>query len=245
VAINVASQPLDRDRTQLLASAWDGVRTHQVTPWPELAQRLDSLASAPSVRLWMIRHGETTTNAQGLITGTTDAPLTERGRCQARTAARALGGRAFHVAFSSHLERSVETLDLMRRAGTVQIGTQLVETRIAERHLGSYERQTRQPIPAFARGDLDFAPPGGGESYLSVAHRCVIFLADLAALATIAGCRLDVLVSSHAGPMRILAGLLDGQTNAVKVLALHLDNSAVVHRELAHLRLPSFLGCRA
>jgi broad specificity phosphatase PhoE len=192
----------------------------------------------------MVRHGETTTNAKGLITGTADAPLTERGRAQACAAGRALAGQAFHAGFSSHLQRSVETLELIREAGALDLGAQIAETRIGERHLGSYELELRRPIPAFARGDLDFAPEGGGESYLSVAHRCVVFLADLAELATVTGAGLDVLVSSHAGPMRILVGLLDRKADPVEVLALRLGNSVVVPRVLSGFRLPPFLGVR-
>lgn len=247
MAINSASQSLDPPRAapeDSLPEAWNRVRTQRLAPWAELAHRLNVLATAPPVRLWMVRHGETTTNARGLITGTTDAPLTERGRWQARDAGRALGGRVFHAGFSSHLQRSVQTLELMRDAGPIDLGAQLAETRISERHLGAYELQRRQPIRAFARGDLRFAPEGDGESYLSVAQRCVVFLADLAELSTLAGSRLDVLISSHAGPMRILVGLLDQKVDPVEVLALNLDNTVVIQRELANLRLPAFLGLR-
>ncbi|MGH2918142.1 MAG: histidine phosphatase family protein, partial [Solirubrobacteraceae bacterium] len=46
--------------------------------------------AGPEIALWLVRHGETTTNTAGLITGTRDAPLTERGRRQARAAGAAL-----------------------------------------------------------------------------------------------------------------------------------------------------------
>lgn len=59
----------------------------------------------------LIRHGETTANADGCIAGRTDVALTERGRAQAR----ALADRAWPMRialYSSPLSRARETCEL-------------------------------------------------------------------------------------------------------------------------------------
>ena len=59
----------------------------------------------------VLRHGESTSNAEGRFTGWTDVPLTEVGRSQARSAALVIrrAGLIPDVVFSSPLERAAET----------------------------------------------------------------------------------------------------------------------------------------
>src|SRR4051794_16608326 len=88
--------------------AWRSVATAGVEDAATLRRRVAEQPPAPRVELWLVRHGETTTNAAGLFTGTTDAPLTVRGRLQAQEAGRAIAGEAFDIGFASTLSRSVE-----------------------------------------------------------------------------------------------------------------------------------------
>ena len=70
-----------------------------------------SLRSLPATSFCLIRHGETTANADDIIAGVTDVALTGRGRQQAR----ALAGRSWpeRVAlFSSPLSRARDTCEL-------------------------------------------------------------------------------------------------------------------------------------
>jgi len=62
-------------------------------------------------QLVLIRHGESTWNAQNRFTGWVDAPLSPRGREDARKAARTLGvhGVVIDVCFTSLLIRAIET----------------------------------------------------------------------------------------------------------------------------------------
>jgi 2,3-bisphosphoglycerate-dependent phosphoglycerate mutase len=62
-------------------------------------------------RLVLIRHGESTWNAQNRFTGWVDVPLSPRGREDARRAARLLGehGVVVDVCFTSLLIRAIET----------------------------------------------------------------------------------------------------------------------------------------
>ena len=63
--------------------------------------------------LYLVRHGESTSNATNTLTGHFDAPLTDVGRAQAAASAPMLSGLTFDTAFSSDLSRAVETGNIM------------------------------------------------------------------------------------------------------------------------------------
>ena len=69
------------------------------------------MSDKPVTRLVLIRHGESTWNAQNRFTGWVDVPLSPRGREDARNAARLLGtyGIVIDVCFTSLLIRAIET----------------------------------------------------------------------------------------------------------------------------------------
>lgn len=75
------------------------------------------------MKIIMIRHGETTWNAEGKLQGREDVPLSEKGRLQAIAAGRALRLYPFSghgpVIISSPLQRAMETARLI--GGELQI----------------------------------------------------------------------------------------------------------------------------
>lgn len=60
-------------------------------------------------KLYLIRHGESEGNAEGVFTGRLDSPLTERGRGQATVVAKALRPIHFDRIVSSALSRTKDT----------------------------------------------------------------------------------------------------------------------------------------
>ncbi|MFP3218980.1 MAG: 2,3-bisphosphoglycerate-dependent phosphoglycerate mutase [Acidianus sp.] len=62
--------------------------------------------------LALLRHGESLWNEENRFTGWIDVPLTERGRQEALRAGLLLRGYRFDVAYTSVLQRAVETLEL-------------------------------------------------------------------------------------------------------------------------------------
>jgi broad specificity phosphatase PhoE len=60
-------------------------------------------------RVYLVRHGETAPNKNGIALGRADVPLTEHGQWQAGRIADALGGLPVAAVFSSPLQRAVET----------------------------------------------------------------------------------------------------------------------------------------
>lgn len=186
----------------------------------------------------MFRHGETVTNARGLVTGAQDVPLTECGQRQAR----AIGGKLdahYAAAFCSALTRSRETLDLARVGGNIEFDAVYMDARLNERSLGRLELQGSRVLPEYAVGDLNYAPEGG-DSYAEIARRILSFTLDLSRWVDASGAR-KVVICGHAGPMRIMVGILEQQTDPVAVLARSFQNTEIARYEWRRLAMPRFL----
>jgi probable phosphoglycerate mutase len=172
------------------------------------------------VHVVAFRHGETTLNAEGRLTGQLDPPLTARGREQARALAEVVGGGRFDHAVHSGLARAEETLRLAGWDGDV-----VVDERWRERSFGTLEGAPRdvwsQPP------DLDAAPPGG-ESFRALGLRIVAALDDLAA----GGAR-RVLVSTHSGVLRWLTAIAAGDADIERFTRPGAANGAVVALDYA------------
>lgn len=105
-------------------------------------QRTES--SVMSGRLVVVRHGQTDWNKAGRMQGSTDIPLNETGREQARLAGRRLHeltapGDEWDVLVASPLSRAQETARIIgEHIGIAQVGT---VPGIIERHYGDAEGQ--------------------------------------------------------------------------------------------------------
>jgi len=208
--------------------------------WAEIVEKLNGPLPGRSAEVCMIRHGQTTLNALGLISGDADTELTRTGRFQAVEAGRRLAASAewFDLACSSHLQRSRETLAIICAVAGLRSPGVCSDRRLGERSLGELEGRPAKPIAAFKAGDLTWHPPGG-ESYEAVARRLFDFLVDLLLNPEIAGRR--VLLCSHVGPMRLVAGMLSDDTDPVNVLAYQLPNLAPLCFSAEAIRIPAFL----
>lgn len=165
--------------------------------------------------LWLVRHGESTWNALGLVQGQTSAPrLTRRGVGQARAVARLLADRPVGRLFSSDLQRTVQTA----RPIAAGLGLDPIrDARLRERSFGRAEgTPVRSLLPALsgiADGrvvDADAAPPGG-ESVRQLVARVGGFLDELwdgAASPEPGGG--DVVLVVHGGVVRAAVAHLDG-----------------------------------
>jgi broad specificity phosphatase PhoE len=108
----------------------------------------------PDVRLLLVRHGESTWNADGRWQGQADPPLTDRGREQARAAAAALPDRIDGL-WASDLERARVTAELLgAEAGAAPI----IDAAFRERDAGAFSGLTRTEIHAAHPGLLPDDP---------------------------------------------------------------------------------------
>jgi probable phosphoglycerate mutase len=159
---------------------------------------------AAAVRLLLLRHGESTWNAERRWQGQADPPLSEVGVGQARAAAPALDGLA--AIWSSDLQRARRTAELLAGPGrAVQL-----DARLRERHVGAWTGLTRDAIDARYPGWLeDGRRPDGWERDETVRGRGLP--AVRAAVAASAPGVVLVAVT-HGGFIRAIANGLGGES---------------------------------
>lgn len=94
----------------------------------------------------LIRHGQSTWNAENLFTGWTDVGLTEKGRAEAHEAARSLAeeGFTFDIAHTSVLARAIHTLDIVLADMELSWIPVHKDWRLNERHYGALQGLNKQ-----------------------------------------------------------------------------------------------------
>jgi broad specificity phosphatase PhoE len=209
----------------------------KIRSWDEIERACREQPGGPGVALTLIRHGESTNNAEGLVTGSSDPDLTDRGIAQAEELATLLPD-SYDAAFHSGLRRSRRTLEAASRRAAIIAS--IVDPRVGERSMGELEGAPSRPLPAYDLGDMEWAPPGG-EPYISVARRVASFLLDLQFESERAGRKVSVLASTHVGPMRIAYGILRRQADPVEVLTQQFPNAQPVDLEFKVVGWPRFL----
>ena len=131
--------------------------------------------------LTLVRHGETDWNAGGRIQGSTDIPLNETGRAQAREVAASLAteaaGRDVRVV-SSDLSRAAETADVIAAALGVTVARRLPGLR--ERSYGDAEGMDAATF-AEAYGPWHAAEVPGAEAWPVVRERALAAIAEVVA----------------------------------------------------------------
>jgi 2,3-bisphosphoglycerate-dependent phosphoglycerate mutase len=131
--------------------------------------------SASDLHLWLVRHGETPANRDGVLAGWTDVPLTETGQAQARALRPVLAAQAFTSAWSSDLDRTMTTARLA-------YGETKADRRLRELHFGELEGQPWREIDArhmTALMALDGFVAPGGESLADLRLRVLSFVGEL------------------------------------------------------------------
>ncbi len=205
----------------------------------------DEQGSAGTRTLWLVRHGESTWNARGLVQGQAPGPrLTARGAEQAREVARFLAGRPVRTLWTSDLERAVATA---REVARVVDLVPVQDVRLRERSFGVVEGTplaTLGPdLSGIAGGrvvDADAAPPDG-ESVRQICRRVAAVLDELAAWDVPPGPGAggtgpgvgggDVVLVAHGGVVRAALAHLD-RVDPAGMPWIPVGNGTVVQRAL-------------
>lgn len=182
----------------------------------------------PKPQVVLVRHGETEWSKDGRHTGTTDIPLTEHGRDEARHLRPILQQWQFALVLSSPLQRALDTCRLAGYGEEVQLRKDL-----AEWDYGRYDGKTSTEIAA-QRPDWSLWRDGGpgGETATDVGKRVDRVIAEVR--------RVDgnALLFAHGHVLRVLAARWLGQppeagryyaleTAAVSVLGYEHDDSVI------------------
>jgi glucosyl-3-phosphoglycerate phosphatase len=150
--------------------------------------------------VFLVRHGESTFNAEARIQGQADAPLSDAGRAQARTLVPVLDDLPAPRAISSDLARAAETAALAGRPDAA------ADERWRERAMGVWTEALEADLPAadlaaFRAGRL--VPPGA-ETWDDVQRRVGEALEELARGPA------DAVVFTHGGCVRAAVTHLTG-----------------------------------
>lgn len=161
--------------------------------------------SVSELRLFFVRHGETSWNREGRLQGQHDIPLNDLGRAQAEEAGRRLKTLVDPTILpwvASPLSRTVETAQLARRAVGLDEDGFLREDRLKELSFGRWEgltwKDVRQSDPqraALREKDKWNTEPPEGESYKRLSARLAPWLQSVKG---------DWIVVAHGGVARVL-----------------------------------------
>ena len=132
----------------------------------------------------LVRHGETTWNADHRVQGQLESPLSERGLEQAAALALRFKAETFDALYSSDLSRAYDTAAKIAAATGAELK---VDERLRERHYGVFqsltwnEIKTRFPAQyASYRSKFPGMTIPGGEPLKDFSSRVLAVLADIA-----------------------------------------------------------------
>jgi probable phosphoglycerate mutase len=156
--------------------------------------------------IYMIRHGQTTWNAEKRLQGQTDVPMNDFGRQQvldnARRLKHVIGDPARFRFVTSPIGRAVETMQIIRDVLGLPLAGYAVEDRLRELDYGEFSGHSWSELRRLRPLDVEqrfldswhYVIPGG-ESYRQLAARVFEWFD---------GIREDTVVTAHAGVSRIL-----------------------------------------
>ena len=156
-----------------------------------------------NVLLYLVRHGETTYNAEGRIQGQSDARLSDLGRRQSQAVAESLAALPIEAVYASPLRRALETARYIAEMHGLTIQP---DPRLMELDAGVFEGRLQSELAAvhptelaqWLGGDEDFAIPGGESRRQLMLRGCEAIRAIASA-----GHR-EVVVVSHGGLISVV-----------------------------------------
>ena len=203
-----------------------------------------------SALLLLVRHGETTWNAESRVQGQTDSPLSDLGISQARCLAERLKDEPIHVAYSSDLARAVETAQIIAQPHNVEVATY---AELREGNYGEWEEQTDADVQSrwpevyaqYISNPAKVRLPGG-ESVVELVERAYSCAQGIAQRHV----GENALIVAHGGSVRgVICGILGGaehfwrfKTNNASLTVIEWKETGprvIVLNDVCHLGLPS------
>ena len=159
--------------------------------------------------IYIIRHGETQANKDGLLQGWLDTDLNEFGVELAKQTGKALGNVKFDVVFTSPLIRATHTAKLLMECSDNDAPI-VIDERIKEVNMGSWqgmpiksEEIDQNECALFFKDPWKFKGFPGGENLYQLCERTQDFLRELATKDYN-----TVLVSTHGAALRAMLNCL-------------------------------------
>lgn len=175
---------------------------------------------------YIVRHGQSQSNIDDLLSGHEESPLTQKGKAQAKEIASILKGVKFDAVFSSDRSRAMQTVEGMALERKLVLKT---TEALREKFYGPYEGRKRLEVKNELKHLFDqyktlsnkdkhtFRIYQGGETDHEAVERVMLHLREL----SLAYPGKTLLIGSHGGIMRYLLIRLgkltyDSDTHAVR-----------------------------
>ena len=176
------------------------------------------------MNIYVVRHGKTIMNEQGLIQGTINISLSELGIKQANETKESLKDIIFDLCISSPLKRAVETAKII-----VDNKCKIItDDRLLERVMGTYEGKKHTEYAKSNYWDLKLDSSNNGvEKVSELFKRVDAFLKYVKTL----NCK-NVLLVSHAATIRVIHYIINGYNETTDFLEFKPKNAAVYEYKL-------------
>lgn len=159
--------------------------------------------------VYFVRHGQTVWNAENKICGSTDSPLTQKGRMQAVETGKAIveaGIRADEI-LCSPLVRAVDTAAEISKMTGIPAR---IDQRLIEQCFGKWEGKPRDSADFKKEKECFCVTYEGGESMMKVAQRVYNLLDEIKAESD----RKTYILVAHNGISRVIQSYFRDMTNA-------------------------------
>ena len=179
-------------------------------------------------KLFIVRHGQDTDNANGILNGRRDNPLTELGREQAKIVAEKLSDEYIKVIYSSPLKRAFQSAEII----SGRIGVEPIQTHelLLEREFGVMTGKFVSDIPKLTpkilatEGVNYFLEADGAETFPEVYKRAWAFLLDVERKQQNG----NVLVVAHGDIGKMIRASYHGWTWEEGLKTPHFDNTHIL-----------------
>ncbi len=152
------------------------------------------------MKLFVVRHGQTSYNVENKVCGSTDADLNETGIMQAKAAAQKFSDIHIDKVYSSPLRRAAKTAEIIAAKANINKEDIIIDKRLSEQDYGIYEG-VDAGCKEFQRLRVNFAcKMPGGESPMQTAARAYEFLDEIC----ITGSGKNILIVTHGSLSRAI-----------------------------------------
>ncbi|TCP92000.1 putative phosphoglycerate mutase [Cricetibacter osteomyelitidis] len=159
---------------------------------------------------YLIRHGRTQWNDAGLLQGMGDSPLTEQGILGAKATGKALSAVDFSMAFSSCLQRTIDTAGYIIGERDIPL---FQHQGLNEHFFGTWEGadiselRKLEEFTVMQENPAEYKASNGGETFGELAERSMKAIQDIIKISQSGS---NILIVSHGHTLRVLIALMNG-----------------------------------
>lgn len=179
-------------------------------------------------KIFLVRHGQDTDNAAGILNGRRDTELTELGRTQARQVAEKLRDNDVQIIYASPLKRAYETARII--AEILKIDEVVVDEHLIEREFGILTDKPVADVPKYTDKILStdqvnyFLEIEGAEDFPTLLGRGRKILREILERHP----NKNILIVSHGDIGKMIRAAYHGWTWEAGLKTPHFENTGVL-----------------